>query len=61
MTIFGPKPRTKWNTGTKDEYRTQFFLPLHKVNSQNELFTMLSCFKKLNKNQLQNNNFFIFT
>ncbi len=59
------RSRTKLNTGPKAEYRKRFFefFPhvglfchffslLHKLNSQNLLFTVLSCFKKKKKKKI---------
>ncbi len=69
MKIFG-RSWTKWNTGPKAEYGFLhffppiyfaffFFLQLHKLNGQNVFYTVFPAFQI--KNQLQNNNFKIFT
>ncbi len=58
----GRRPHTEHGFSHFFTMKTYFaiFSPLHKLNRQNVLFTVLFCFLN-KKNQLQNNNLKIFT
>ncbi len=57
----GQRPNTEHGFSHFSPYMLPIFSPLHKLNSQNVLFTVLSSFSKKNLLQKQNNNLKIFT